>query len=92
MNKNFGQRIDHVVVQEQFLNNKGPVQIINFDVAQVFGRKETRHKGEGKEEEEKPDAIVILAQAAIQTYTLPVATPAKIDQFAFYSGSKSCNH
>ena len=35
--KNFGQRIDHVVAQETFLDGKGALQISNFDVMQEFG-------------------------------------------------------
>ena len=37
LTRNFGQRIDHVVAQEKFLNGQGPLQIKFFDVLQDFG-------------------------------------------------------
>ena len=37
LQKNFGQRIDHVVAQQQLLDSGGPIQIQNFAVAKEFG-------------------------------------------------------
>ena len=34
---NFGQRIDHIVVQRNFIDGTGPFAINHFDVVQEFG-------------------------------------------------------